>query len=51
MASSRIFVLQVRKMDANLGKSALMRIARLMNGLAKVQKEWSQKCSGYVEED
>ena len=26
-----------------------MRIARLKNSLQKVQKEWWQKCSGYVE--
>ena len=37
-------------MDAHLGKSALMRIARLMNSLAKgSKKEWLQKCSCYVE--
>ena len=36
---------------ADLGKSALMRIARLTNSLAKGPKEWWQKCSGYVEEE
>ena len=41
-----------RRMDADLGKSALMSIARLMNSLAKgLKKEWWQKCSGYVEEE
>ena len=33
--SSRMLVAQVRKMDAGLGKSALMHTARLMNSLAK----------------
>ena len=34
---------------ADLEKSALMRIARLMNSLAKGLKKWWQKCSGYAE--
>ena len=33
------------------GKSALLRIARLKNSQAKGPKKWSQKCSGYVEEE
>ena len=37
------------KMDADLGKSALMCIARLLNSLAKGPKKWWQKCSGYAE--
>ena len=35
MASSRVLVLQVRKMNADLEKSAMMHTARLMNSLAK----------------
>ena len=35
-----------QKMDADLGKSALMHTARLMNSLAKGR----QKCSGYIED-
>ena len=34
--------------DAGLGKSALMRIARLMNSLAEGLKRMVTKCSGYV---
>ena len=37
------------RMDADLGKSPLMRIASLMNSLAKGLKRMGQKCSGYVE--
>ena len=38
------------KMEAGSVKSALMRIARLMNSRAKgLKKEWCQKCSGHVE--
>ena len=39
------------RVDADLGKSALMRIARLKNSLAKGQKIMVTKCSGYVEEE
>ena len=39
MASSRMFVLHVRKMDAGFGKSALVHTARLMNSLAKKSKK------------
>ena len=39
-----------QKMDADLVKSVLVRIARLMNSLAKGLKKWWQKCSGHVED-
>ena len=39
-----------QKMDADLGKSALMRIARLMTSRLKDPKESWHKCSGYIEE-
>ena len=38
-----------QKMDADLGKSALVRVNRLMNSLAKRSKKCWQKCSGYVQ--
>ena len=37
------------RVNADLGKSALMRIARLKNSLAKVLKRMVTKCSGYAE--
>ena len=37
------------KMDADLGKGALMRIARLKHTLAKGLKRMVTKCSGYAE--
>ena len=37
------------RMDADVAKSALMRLTRLMSSLAKGLKEWWQKCSGNVE--
>ena len=40
-----------RRMDADLGKSALMRIARLKNSPAKGLKKKVTKCSGHVEEE
>ena len=43
VASSRVLVLQVRKMNADLGKSALMHTARLMNSLAKGLKRMVTK--------
>ena len=39
-----------QKMDADLGKSALMHIASFTNSLAKGLKRMKTKCSGYVEE-
>ena len=38
------------RVDADLEKSALMRIARLMNSPAKGPKKLWQKCSGFVED-
>ena len=40
VAPSRMLVLQVRELDADLVKSGLKRIARLKNSLAKGLKEW-----------
>ena len=37
------------RVDAYLGKSALVRIARLKNSLAKGLKRMVTKCSGYTE--
>ena len=40
-----------QKMDASLGISASTLTARLTNSLARsLKKEWSQNCSGYIEE-
>ena len=39
------------RIDADLVKSALMRIARLMNSRLKGPKRMMTKCSGYVEEE
>ena len=39
------------RVGADLGKSALVRIARLKNSLAKGLKKCGQKCSGYVEKE
>ena len=51
MASSRVLVLQVRKMDADLVKSALMHTARLMNSLAKDLKRMNgdKSAVAYIE--
>ena len=38
-----------QKVDADLGTSALVHTARLMNSLAKGLKRMVTKCSGYVE--